>query len=69
MTSVLDDYVEEPELARQLGCCAATIRRYCREPDGLPFLHVAGKKLFPKKEVRAWLERRTVRPNPTRKRR
>jgi hypothetical protein len=69
MPSVLADYVEESDLARELGCCRHTVARYRRQADGLPHLKVAGKVLFKRDDVAAWLEQRTVRKNPTRRER
>ena len=67
LTTVLENYITETELAKQFGCGRATIRRYCREPDGLEHQIVGGKKMFDKRDIDAWLERRKKRPNPTRK--
>jgi hypothetical protein len=67
--NLLDDYFSHPVLKVQLGgACDRTILRYCTEPDGLPYVTIRGRKFYPKDGVRAWLRRRVVTPNPTRKR-
>jgi hypothetical protein len=68
VTSVLDDFVEEQQLAREFGCCTATVRRYRRGVDGLPHVKIAGKVMFDRRDIAEWIERRKVRKNPTRRR-
>ncbi len=46
-----------------------TVARYENEPDGLPSLIIGGRRKYRIESVRAWLERRERRPNPTRGRR
>ena len=63
---VLDDYVNRRTLAEMLGCSPRTIPRYENEPNGLPSLEVAGRKLYRIESVKKWLEGREKRPNPRR---
>ena len=69
MSTLLDGYVNRRELAAELRCSERTIIRYEREPDGLPSTLLGGRVLYKLDNVRAWLERRERRPNPTRSRR
>jgi hypothetical protein len=64
---LLSGFVDRPTLAEQLGCCDRTLKRYESEPDGLPHMILAGRKLYPVAGVQAWLAKRVVRPNPRRK--
>jgi len=64
---LLDDFISTHDLARELDCHPRTIRRYCLEPDGLPYVRIAGRTYHPIAGARAFMERRTRHPNPTRK--
>ena len=66
MTNVLEGYVDRPALAQQLGVSWRTIHRYENQPDGLPSLMIGGRRMYKLDSVRAWLERRERKPNPTR---
>src|SRR5689334_6241674 len=54
------------ETARQLKCVERTVDRYEREPNGLPFVMVGGKKYHKPASVRAWLAARERQLNPRR---
>jgi hypothetical protein len=69
MTNILEGYVDRPALAQQLGVSWRTIHRYENLPDGLPSLMIGGRRMYKLDSVRAWLERRERKPNPTRGRR
>lgn len=64
--SLLDDYFEGDDLCTQLRCSKKTLARYEQQPDGLPFIKIAGRKIYEKGTTRDWLMRRMTRPNPRR---
>ena len=68
MAKLLEDYVNRQELAEQLGVSWRTLCRYEEERDGLPSLILGGRRMYRLESVRAWLERRERRPNPSRQR-
>ncbi len=68
MPELLENYLDRGSLARQLGVSERTVCRYENQPDGLPSLLLGGKRLYRLDSVRAWLERRERKPNPTRHR-
>ncbi|RVC75829.1 MAG: hypothetical protein EOS58_06325 [Mesorhizobium sp.] len=63
---LLDEYVDRASLARALHCSERTVARYENQPNGLPNLVLAGRKLYRLRSVREWLERRENKPNPSR---
>lgn len=67
MANILADYLDRDALAAELGVSARTVARYELEPDGLPSLLIGGRRRYRIESVRAWLERRERRPNPTRR--
>jgi hypothetical protein len=69
MAKLLEDYVDRATLAEDLGVNWRTIHRYENQPDGLPSLLLGGRRMYKLDSVRAWLERRERKPNPTRSRR
>jgi hypothetical protein len=69
MPELLENHVDRGSLARQLGVSERTVFRYENQPDGLPSLLLGGRRMYKLDSVRAWLERRERKPNPTRSRR
>ena len=69
MAKLLEDYIDRATLAAELGVNWRTIHRYENQPDGLPSLLIGGRRMYRVDSVRAWLERRERKPNPTRGRR
>lgn len=65
--NILEGYVSKADFARAINDCPRTVDNYRKLPDGLPLLTIAGKVYIPIAQGRAWLERRIVTPNPTRK--
>lgn len=65
--SLLSGYLTRCELAYELRCSQRTIARYEQQPNGLPYMIVAGRRFYEIKAVRDWLRNRTVHPNPTRR--
>lgn len=65
--ALLDEYLTRRQLAEELEISYRTIMRYESEPDGLPSVRIGAKVRYRISDVRAWIERRTRRPNPTRK--
>ncbi len=68
MTTLLADYLDRDALAAELGVSTRTVARYEYEPDGLPSLLIGGRRKYKIDSVKAWLERRERKPNPTRRR-
>lgn len=64
--SILEGFIDRQSLAKQLRCCDRTIARYEMLPDGLPYLTVAGRKLYRIEAVREWLAKRERKPNQRR---
>ena len=69
MAKLLEDYIDRPTLAAELGVNWRTIHRYENQPDGLPSLLIGGRRMYRLESVRAWLERRERKPTPPRGRR
>ena len=67
-TNLLSDYIDRPCLAESWGVSTRTLARYESLPDGLPSLLLGGRRMYKLESVRAWLERRERKPNPTRRR-
>jgi hypothetical protein len=63
---LLDDYIDDSELARKLKVTTRTTRRYRNEPDGLPYLTIGGRIYYRIPSVMDWLAARERRPNPRR---
>jgi hypothetical protein len=68
MPELLENYLDRRSLARQLGVSERSVFRYENQPDGLPSLLLGGRRMYKLDSVRAWLERRERKPNPTRRR-
>lgn len=62
-----DELIPDADLAAEWGCTTRTLRRYDREPDGLPHVLVSGRKWRPARACQEWLAARIRRPNPRRK--
>ena len=65
--SLLEGFLTEPELARELKRCVRTIRRWTREPDGLPYTVIGKQRLHNRESVVRWLMQRERRLNPRRR--
>jgi hypothetical protein len=55
------DYIWVYDLAEDLGTTPRYMLRECKKPDGLPYVYVGPRMMIKKDDVRAWLDRRTVR--------
>ena len=64
---VLDDYALEEDFAVANGCSTRTTARMRREPDGLPWMLWNGKVYVYLPGARAYVARKTKRPNPSRR--
>jgi hypothetical protein len=64
---VLDGYARIEEIAQDLGLHPATLRRWTKRLDGLPFLRVGRSIYLHIAGTREWLERRE-RPKPVEQR-
>lgn len=62
----LADCFTEDELAAEAGLSKRTLARYRNEPDGLPYFRLGGRIYIRRGDWRDYLERRIIRPNPTR---
>jgi hypothetical protein len=67
-TDLLSNYIDRACLAESWGVSMRTLARYEALPDGLPSLLLGGRRMYKLDSVRAWLERRERKPNPTRRR-
>jgi hypothetical protein len=65
--SLLAGFVDRETLAEMLRCSPRTLARYEALPDGLPFMTLAGRRLYRLSAVREWLAARERRPNPRRR--
>ena len=68
MANILADYLNRDALAAELGVSARTVARYETEANGLPSVMIGGRRKYKIDSVKAWLERRERKPNPTRRR-
>ena len=64
---LLKDYRDRRGLAKGLKTSERSIARYEDLPDGLPAVLIGGRKYYHVPTVMEWLQRRTKRPNPTRR--
>ena len=64
---LLDDHLTREQLADEWGVHQRTVARYEALPDGLPYLMIGGRKWYPVDGARAFMARRRVNPNPTRR--
>jgi hypothetical protein len=68
MAKLLDGYQPEEDFCRENGPMSRrTCARYRNERDGLPYVLWAGKVYIHIEGARAWLVRRTVSRNPSRR--
>lgn len=65
---LLDDWLELGAFARDIGRHPATVKRWTREPDGLPYAKLGNKAVIHVPSAREWLMGRMRRPNPRRRR-
>ena len=69
MAHLLDGYQSEDDFCRENdNISRRTCARYRNAPDGLPYVVFGGKVFIHIEGARAWLLRRTVSRNPTRRR-
>ena len=66
LTALQADLTTDHELASELGVSARTLKRYENQPNGLPYIIIAGRKFRRRSVVAAWLISREQRPNPRR---
>lgn len=66
-TNLRENLLTRADLAAQLGISERSIWRYENGPNGIPSLMLGGRKYYRIADVQDWLERRVVRPNPTRR--
>jgi hypothetical protein len=65
---LLGGYWTGPEIDQQLDICSRTRARLENLPDGLPYILIAGRKIYRIAAVEEWLRRQERHPNPTGKR-
>lgn len=65
-TGILSGYMDRPTLAAELDCSERTVARYETMPDGLPSTLLAGRKLYRREIVSAWILARETKRNPRR---
>lgn len=63
---LLSDCFTEDELAAEANISKRTIARYRNQPDGLPYFRLGARVYIRRADWSAFLERRIIRPNPTR---
>jgi hypothetical protein len=63
---LLADCFTEDALAAEANISKRTIARYRNEPDGLPYFRLGGRIYIRRTDWSAFVERRIIRPNPTR---
>ena len=64
--TLLHDYIQREELARELKCSERTLARYENQKDGLPSVMIGGRKFYRIEAVNTWLQKRERQPNPAR---
>lgn len=66
MSDPLEGYLTVAQLAAHCHRSVKTVRRWLREPDGLPHTKLGGTVLINVDSFRDWLAARERRPNPRR---
>jgi hypothetical protein len=59
-----DELIPDAELASRWGCTTRALRRYEKQPNGLPYWIVGGKKYRAVRASAEWLANRKRQPNP-----
>lgn len=62
--SPLEGFLTKSELATAWNVSERSIDRYVNQPDGLPFVRLGGRRLFPVEMCRNWLLARVEQRNP-----
>jgi hypothetical protein len=68
-TNFLDDFVDLEPFAADADRHPRTVRRWLKQPDGLPYTRIGNRILIHVPTAREWLMKRMHRPAPRRKRR
>ena len=67
--SLLDGYFgSREEIAKEVNRSPKTVARWERQPNGLPYTQLGGRRIYRKTSVIAWIESQERRPNPRRRR-
>ena len=66
-STILEGYQHEAEFARAHNLNPCTVRRYRRQPDGLPWVQFGGRIYIDVDGAREWLRRQTRSSNPVRR--
>ena len=64
--SVLDGYITEAELARQLNCSVRTLQRFAEKGEGPPRTRIGRLIYYNYQHVREWLLEQEQRRKPVR---
>ncbi len=67
LAELLANYFTKEEVMATLGISDNTLRKYENQPDGLAYTKIGNRRLYHREDFNEFLERRKVRPNPTRK--
>jgi hypothetical protein len=67
-TKFLDDFIDLDPFAADAGRHPRTVRRWLKQPDGLPHTRIGNRILIHVPTAREWLMKRMHRPAPRRKR-
>jgi hypothetical protein len=65
--NLLADYVDLEPFAAEVNRDPRTVRRWMRQPTGLPYTRIGNRILIHVPTARAWIFGRMRRPNPVRK--
>ena len=57
---LLQDWISRPDLARELGVCVETLRRWADARKGPAFVRAGRKILYRRTAVLEWLERQEI---------
>ena len=57
---ILEDFLTEPELAKELGVCRMTVRRWRVLGEAPPVTRIGRRILYRRDAVRTWLESRQI---------
>lgn len=64
---LMEGYRDKEQLMTDWGISLNTLRKYENMKDGLVFVKIGNKRWYHDDDIRAFLERRKHRPNPSRK--
>jgi hypothetical protein len=60
--NLLADYFDREQLAKELGRCTETLKRWARTGEGPPITRIGQQPYYSRTSVAAWLQAREQKP-------